>query len=480
MGYAERTGLTSKRIPKRYLWTDAFAVCNFLGLARATGEQRYGELALRLVEQVHHILGRHRHDDPRTGWISGLSESEGESHPTWGGLRIGKQLAERGPNEPFDDQLEWDRDGQYFHYLTMWMHALDQVTRATGQPGFNLWAQELAEYAYAAFTYYSSATGRLRRMYWKMSIDLTRPLVSSMGQHDPLDGYITYLQLHSAASRPSASESGPDLADEIEQFSAMVERGEWATTDPLGIGGLLVDAFRVQQLMQRGELSDDRLLVNLLNASVSGLEYFTHSGELQLSAELRLAFRELGLVIGLHAVGLMREVAHKHPGRPFGSSEVRARLQALMDYMPLPDKIESFWRDPGHRSARTWMEHRDINEVMLATSLVPDGFLLLMATNCPLSPRLKECRHLMMPIQDLLNRIRWDSVFAEGDFVIGFYDRLEKPVIRLQLKEVWFEEDDHFDFYFMDEEGEVHSVPFHRVTDVYKDDELIWHRERHE
>ena len=86
----------------------------------------------------------------------------------------------------------------------------------------------------------------------------------------------------------------------------------------------------------------------------------------------------------------------------------------------------------------------------------------------------------MMPIQDLLNRIRWDSVFAEGDFVIGFYDRLEKPVIRLQLKEVWFEEDDHFDFYFMDEEGEVHSVPFHRVTDVYKDDELIWHRERHE
>jgi hypothetical protein len=41
-----------------------------------------------------------------------------------GGLRIGKPLKERGANEPIDESLEWDRDGQYFHYLTKWMHAL--------------------------------------------------------------------------------------------------------------------------------------------------------------------------------------------------------------------------------------------------------------------------------------------------------------------------------------------------------------------
>ena len=49
MGFAERTGLTAARPPQRYLWTDAFAVCNFLGLAHATGEPRYTELALQLV-----------------------------------------------------------------------------------------------------------------------------------------------------------------------------------------------------------------------------------------------------------------------------------------------------------------------------------------------------------------------------------------------------------------------------------------------
>ena len=118
--FAQRTSLTSEQPPRRYLWTDAFAVCNFLGLAHATGKAQYRELALRLVKQVHQTLGRHRSDAPRSGWISGLSEREGESHPTRGGLRIGKELSERAPDEPFDEHMEWDRDGQYFHYLAKW------------------------------------------------------------------------------------------------------------------------------------------------------------------------------------------------------------------------------------------------------------------------------------------------------------------------------------------------------------------------
>src|SRR5437016_4615366 len=89
--FSQRTG--------RYLWTDSFAVCNFLGLARATGEERYTALALRLVEQVHRTLGKHRGDDSRSGWLDDASES----HPTRGGLRIGKKLPERRPGQPFDD-----------------------------------------------------------------------------------------------------------------------------------------------------------------------------------------------------------------------------------------------------------------------------------------------------------------------------------------------------------------------------------------
>ena len=195
--FARRTGLSpAAETPRRYLWTDAFAVCNYLGLYGHTGDQRYKDLALDLVNQVHHTLGRHREDGSRSGWISGLGDQEGERHPTIGGLRIGKAMNERGHEDPYEEVLEWDRDGQYFHYLTKWMHALNRVSRVTGDPIYNQWAAELAKTAHARFTYVPFFGGR-KRLYWKMSIDLSRPLVPSMGQHDPLDGYITYSQLQS-------------------------------------------------------------------------------------------------------------------------------------------------------------------------------------------------------------------------------------------------------------------------------------------
>jgi hypothetical protein len=39
--------------------------------------------------------------------------------------------------------------------------------------------------------------------------------------------------------------------------------------------------------------------------------------------------------------------------------------------------IENFWLERTNREAKSWMDHRDINMVMLATSLAPDGFLTL-------------------------------------------------------------------------------------------------------
>jgi hypothetical protein len=366
--FAQRTGLTSGQSPRRYLWTDAFAVCNYLGLARSTGERKYAELAMNLIDQVHHDLGRHRPDDPRKGWISGLSEDKGELHPTRGGLRIGKALPERNAEQRFDSQLEWDRDGQYFHYLTKWMHALDQAARATGDHRYKTWTHELAVTAYAAFTYRTSSNTP-DRMVWKMSIDLSRALVPSMGKHDPLDGYITALQLASTAATKPRSENDPTLEHEVAGYAHMVEKGEWVTDDPLGIGGLLVDIWRLQQLAQQGMQPMPELIETLLDATITGLSYYTRSGELQQPAQYRLAFRELGLAIGLQAIERLNQ---QHANKP----ELQDKLRALMRYTYLRKTIENFWSDPANQTD-TWNEHRDINEVMLATSLSPDGFLVL-------------------------------------------------------------------------------------------------------
>lgn len=368
-GFAERTGLSSDRPQQRYLWTDAFAVCTFLSLARATGEKRYTDMALRLVDHVHHTLGRYRSDEPRKGWISGLSEEEGELHPTRGGLRIGKRLPERRPDQALDERLEWDRDGQYFHYLTKWMHALDQVARFTGQPSFNTWARELAGTAHAAFVYRPTGVGP-RRMVWKMSIDLKRALVSSMGQHDPLDGYITYIQLDTTADAFGKAHDGPELANAARQMEAMIVSGDLATADPLGLGGLMVDAYRVRQLAQHGRVGASLILDSLLSAALAGMRVFAENGQLELPAEQRLAFRELGLAIGLQALRRLSEAAD--------SDSTRARLGELMHFARFGEIIETFWREPKNRQSPSWSEHRDINEVMLATSLVPEGFLVLL------------------------------------------------------------------------------------------------------
>ena len=361
--FADRTGLSSDRPPRRYLWTDAFAVCNFLGLARLQAGDE-AQLALRLVEQVHRVLGRHRGDDGRSGWLSGLNEADGARHPTRGGLRIGKPLPERRGDEAPDADLEWERDGQYFHYLTRWMHALDQFARRTGHASAGRWACELAQVAQVAFTW-PLADGT-PRMVWKMSIDLQRPLVAAMGQHDPLDGLVTCLQLQ--AHRVPGSDS-PDLEPQIRALMPLAANTDPRSDDPLGIGGLLVDAWKLLQLPEAGRRAP--LVARLLDAAANGLDAWLRERPLDQPAARRLAFRELGCAIGLHAAARIDAV----PGRGFGTS-----LRRLVARLPTGAVIEDFWLQPQHQRTPGWLAHHDINAVMLATSLLAknpssDGYL---------------------------------------------------------------------------------------------------------
>jgi hypothetical protein len=362
--FTDRTGLTSGARARRYLWTDAFAVCNLLGFARLTGEERHVDLARRLVDQVHAVLGRHRPDDARQGWLSGLSEENGPVHPTAGGLRIGKPLPERGLNERFDPDLEWERDGQYFHYLTKWIHALDQISRETGEPRFHLWARELVVAAHRAFV---CGPVSHRRMMWKLSVDLRRPLVPSMGQHDPLDGLVTCAELE-ATARHLGLEGESDLGHVAAEFAGMLDPDDLSTNDPLGLGGLLFDAFRLVQIDVKHALVDP-----LLSAAALGLQIWLADADLRAPASRRLAFRELGLAVGLEAVA---RIGSDGAARRL-SSAGRSSLRRLERYAPIRDEIVAFWLQPDAQRATTWTAHEDINDVTLATSLVPDGFLVL-------------------------------------------------------------------------------------------------------
>ena len=371
--FAGATGLhPTTSDPQRYLWTDAFAVCNFLELCRQTGEQKYLRLATDLVNQVHETLGKHRRDDPRQGWISGLETIAGKAHPTVGGLRIGKKLGERKPDEPFDEHLEWERDGQYYHYLTKWIHALCQTGAATGDPVYTLWAAELAKSMHRGFVHQDHAAAS-KRLYWKMSIDLSYPLVHSMGHHDPLDGLVTCHEV----GRLCDDAPRCDMSQEIADLEAMCRHQAWATGDPLGLGGLLFDAHRMLQLMAGGSGFDNtELLLAVLQSARAGLEFFLAEIGWERRAEERLAFREFGLSIGLHAVPAMRAILEEIPDFN-GYDTVDSHLNGLMSEVGTAKTIEAFWLDPANRKCAGWQGHEDINLVMLATSLAPAGFLKL-------------------------------------------------------------------------------------------------------
>lgn len=214
-------------------------------------------------------------------------------------------------------------------------------------------------------------------MYWKMSIDLSYPLVPSMGYHDPLDGLITYSELRATARHFAERSAEPavwtDLDAEIADMAEMCKGKDWTTDDPLGIGGLLTGSYKMAQLILHDGFIQPDLLEQVMNASLAGLDSYSGKPSFKLPAEYRLAFRELGLSIGLHAAGRLHEVVSRNPGI---FSEVHSITGRLLRYAPLREAIEAFWLEPSNRESGSWAAHRAINTVMLATSLAPDGYLL--------------------------------------------------------------------------------------------------------
>lgn len=365
MAFAERTGLVGDVAPDRYLWTDAFAVCNYLSLYLAGDDDAFIDRARDLVAQVHDVLGAYGGNDARSGWLGGMSDEEHSRSPTGAGLRIGKSRPERGPGEAFDDRAEWDRDGQYFHYLTRWIYALQRMASVTVEDRYHRWAVELAHAAFNGFVHRSHAGGV--RMYWKMSVDLDRPLVPSMGQHDPLDGWVTTLALAESDFADEAQRR--ELIRQASVYLSMFSRESLVSADPLGIGGLLVDAWRLSCISpSQPHGVEQQRTAGLIDAAAAGLAHIERQFHLDDSPSRRLGFRELGLCIGIRA-------AQKLASCPAATGPIERALRSITDRVRIADLIERTWMNPEHRNLRSWTDHLNINEVMLATSLAPEGYL---------------------------------------------------------------------------------------------------------
>ena len=83
----------------------------------------------------------------------------------------------------------------------------------------------------------------------------------------------------------------------------------------------------------------------------------------------------------------------------------------------------------------------------------------------------------MIPIHDLLSRIRWDPAFGHGRWEIAYLDRVQATLVRLPLDDLRMEEADRFSFEVIDEEGITRHIPYHRIRLVWRNGKVVWARE---
>jgi len=78
----------------------------------------------------------------------------------------------------------------------------------------------------------------------------------------------------------------------------------------------------------------------------------------------------------------------------------------------------------------------------------------------------------MQPIQNLLNKIKWDKRENPEHYLILYYDRILKKLIKIPYNKIKRIEDN---FMILDNEEES-NIPLHRVKKVMKDEIVVWER----
>ena len=270
----------------RYLWTDAFGVVLYISLYRELGEERWLDEAEQLVADVDRVLGRPR------------------------GLRIGEKP---------------DRDGQYFHYLAMWLFALGKLGDL--RPEYRERSVALARDIHPAFVIPG------RGVVWKMTEDLSGPYPGyGVGAIDAYNGYISYRTLDEHA-----------LAPEIAEMRALMER-DWRTLDidqDLGLGMMLWLAhFFPDEPWSKAQLKQSIRKLDTMWVDPPG--YFSRALWLP---ETKFAFTNYGVSLGLQAADVWPERVE--------------RLNAFFDNWRSGDEYD--------REAITW--------VMACTSHLPGAFI---------------------------------------------------------------------------------------------------------
>ena len=181
---------------------------------------------------------------------------------------------------------EPDRDGQYFHYLAMWLYALAVIGRHI--PRYREKGIDLVHQIHDAFLVPGHG------VIWKMKEDLSGPYPGyGLGALDAFDGYVSYRMLDEQT-----------LSREIADMRKLIDRSapSLVITQDLGIGMMLwMTQFFPEE--QWARLQRKRCLVTL-DHMWRQEGYFCREPDLPRT---KFAFTNYGVSIGLQAADAMPE-----------------------------------------------------------------------------------------------------------------------------------------------------------------------------
>lgn len=79
----------------------------------------------------------------------------------------------------------------------------------------------------------------------------------------------------------------------------------------------------------------------------------------------------------------------------------------------------------------------------------------------------------MIPIQDLLNKIKWDERENPQDYILYYHDRVRGKLMQLKYNDILGIEDG---FMTVNREGKETAIPLHRIKKVEKKGKTVWER----
>ena len=229
----------------RYLWTDAFGLVLLVSLYKELNEDYYLDQAEQLVAEVERVLGRAR------------------------GIRIGEAP---------------DRDGQYFHYLAMWMYALSVLGKFI--PSYQDKGVELVKQVHDRFVIPGKG------VIWKMNETLDAPYPGyGLGALDSFDGYVSYRMLDETS-----------LLHQIGDMKKLIDQAAFdlTITQDLGLGMMLWLTHFFPN--EEWAISQKARCISMLDYMWKEDGYFCREPYLP---ETKFAFTNYGVSLGLQAIDSM-------------------------------------------------------------------------------------------------------------------------------------------------------------------------------